>query len=313
MKNRSRIVIRIKMSLCLPAVLILLSMTVVPGWSAAISQELKMTIMNRMPVAVERGMVLQSAARAVENGYPEDRLAPVIEKSLDSHVSPDALSKMIDTLDAARGKGLPTQPYAEKIMEGLAKKVSEDRILAALKKVGERLEYSAAQAEKVEGKGDSSRTLIVRTSDAIAAGMNKRDIERVYETMAKDRINRKIEPEDIMEMVKAASGYGVDSGSVGDYAISLMKNKKADLNDIRDYLQRLAENFHRRGSGIGSGDAGDRHWDQADDETKDDGDDDGDDGGSDDGDDGGGDTEQEDEPGDEDSEPDDDESEEEGH
>jgi hypothetical protein len=80
-------------------------------------------------------------------------------------------------------------------------------------------------------------------------------LEKVYTTMAEDRVNRKIEPEEIMEMVKAASGYGVDSRTVGDYAISLMKSRNADPGDIRKYLEELSERAYSSGSGSGSANA----------------------------------------------------------
>ena len=276
MKIRSWVTMQVYVSVCLTTVFTLLASTAVPVLAApTLSQELKMTIMNRMPVARERGKVLQSTARAVEEGYPEDLLSPVIEKSLDSGISGDALSRMVEALDEARRKGLPTQPYAEKIMEGLAKKVKEDRILVALDRVGKRMEFAGAQAKKVEGTDGSSRILVIRTGDALAAGMDSKTIERIYDVMAQDRVNRKIEPEDIMEMVKAASGYGVESKSVGDYAISLMKSRKADLDDIRKYLEELSENAYGRDSGTDSDDGNEDEDNGEDDgESDDDGSDD---------------------------------------
>ena len=230
------------------------------------SQELKMTIMNRMSIAGERGMVLKSTARAIENGYPEDRLSPIIERSLDNGVSGDTLSSMIEILDEAYMRKLPTQPYAEKIMEGLAKKVNEGRILAALDRVGKRMEIAADMARNIDEKNEASQRLIIRTSDAIAAGMDRKNLERVYKVMALDRVNRNIEPEEIIEMVKAASGYGVESRSVGDYAISLMKSKSADRGDIRIYLKELSENAYRHRSGSDADDITDRHSESIDDD-----------------------------------------------
>jgi len=269
MKIRSQFNVSVYRASYLTVLLTLL--TVVPAWSApTMSQELKMTIMNRMSIAGERGMVLKSTARAIENGYPEDRLSPIIERSLDNGVSGDALSRMIETLDEAHVRKLPTQPYAEKIMEGLAKRVNEDRILAALARVGRRMEFAGAQARRVDRKNLSSQILVIRTSDAIAAGMDRRTLERVFDVMAHERVNRKIEPEDIMEMVKAASGYGVDSRSVGDFAVSLMKSRKSDLSDIRRYLEELSGNAYKRGSDGDKDDITQRHSDDAEDDAEDD-------------------------------------------
>lgn len=290
MKSRSRIDTHANYPLCLAAAAMLVLLTATSVWSApAMSQELKTTIMNRIPVSGERGKVLQSTARAVENGYPEEGLTLVIEKSLDSNVSGYALSGMIDTLETARNIGLPTSPFTDKIMEGLAKGIDEVRIQSALDRVGQRLKFAASQAERVDGSDDSSPVLIIRTSDAMAAGMDRKNLERIYDVMARGRVNRKIEPEEIMEMVKAASGYGVDPGSVSEHAISLMKSRKADLDDIRMYLEGLSGFTYRDGSGSDPDDTeeGNSHPDTDEDDEEDgdeDGDDDGDDGSSNDGD-----------------------------
>jgi len=275
------------------------------------SQELKMMIMNRMPIAHERGKVLQSAARAIEGGFQEDLLYPVVEKSLDRGIQGDALAKMIETPDMARRKGLPTQPYTEKIMEGLAKRVSEDRILAALYKVGGRMEIAAALVGKMDRRDHPSISLVVRTGGALAAGMDRTTLEDIYDGMAHERVNRIIKPEDIMEMVKVASGYGVDSKSVGDFAVSLMKSRKSDQSDIRRYLEDLSENAFEQGSDNDRKNITQRHSDDADDgageeEGEEEGDDD-DSGKDDEG--SGGDDPEDDGPGDD--EPEDDEHEEE--
>lgn len=247
MKIRSRANVPIKVAVNLIVLSAFLAATVVPVLSAQdMSQELEMVILNRLSAAGDRETVLGSAAKAVEVGYPEESLSLVIEKSLDSGISPDALSGMIDVLEKAQRNGLPTQPFTEKIMEGLVKKVKEDRILTALGKVDNRIQFAAVQAAKLEGKKGSSQRLIIRTNDAIAAGMDRKNLERVFNIMAKDRVNRRIEPEEIMEMVKAASGYGVNSRSVGNYAISLMKDKNANIDDIREYLDKLSEKANRR-------------------------------------------------------------------
>ena len=70
-----------------------------------------------------------------------------------------------------------------------------------------------------------------------------------------------------MEMVKVASGYGVDSKSVGDFAVSMMKSRKSDLSDIRRYLEELSENAFKQGSDADRNDITQRHSDDADDDA----------------------------------------------
>jgi len=253
MKTRCRITVWPFWSVCALTGALLFAFPAHPVQAdAALSRELKMVLMNRVPSENERQKVLHELEQAVEGGYSEDRLAPVIKKSLDRDISGEALARMIATLDKANRKGLPTQPYGEKIMEGLAKGVNGERILAALDRVNQRMEWAAAQAARIHSAEDPSQLLVIRTGEALAAGMDRKDLERIYDVMAQERVNRNIAPEDIMEMVKAASGYGVGSKDAGNYAISLMKNRKADLGDIRHYLKKLSDRVYRRSSRSGS-------------------------------------------------------------
>lgn len=257
---------------CLVFGLVLLGMSAlaVPPAQAAptLSRELRMTLEDQIPSETARQPVLEAVLRAVDGGYPEGGLTRIVERSLEEGVPSDDLAGMVLVLDKANRQGLPTQPYAQKIMEGLAKGVEGDRILAALGKVDQRMEFAAAQAARVRGTEGSSHLLVIRTGDALAAGMDRKDLERVYDVLAGKRVNRNIEPEDIMEMIKAASGYGVGSETVGDDAISLMKNPRADLQDVRRYLKRLADRAYRKhrtggtaSTGEGSSEAGDHHDD----------------------------------------------------
>ncbi len=229
--------------------LVLLSLTVgvSPAWSA-LSRDLERRIVDRIPESRERGEVLQSADRAVESGFPEGHLAPVIEKSLDGGVPPEILTRMIDALAGAREKGLPLAPLTGKIMEGLAKRVDGQRILRAMERVSERLEYAAGLQRREAPEVGSSEALIVKGADALSAGMDREVLGKVYGVMGRERTNRKIAPEEIMDLVKTARGYGVTSREVGDVAISLMKNPRADQRDIKDYLNNLSRNAYRSGS-----------------------------------------------------------------
>lgn len=255
-------------------VLMVVVATPIPVLSAEdVSPVLRTMITSRIKVPSERYLVLRSTARATESGFPEDHLAPVIEKSLDAGVSGKGLSRMIDILSEAHVKGMPIRSYTWKIMEGLIKKVDEDLIIAALGRVDERMGFSAKLAMEVGVHSDGSDDLIIQTAGAIAAGMDKEVLRDVYIAMASEGINRNIEPEDIMEMVKAASGYGVDSEKVGAFAKSLIQDPDANLRDIRIFLKDLADRTFTDDSDEELDDILEEHMESV--ESEDDGEDDG--------------------------------------
>jgi hypothetical protein len=245
MKRRHTLWSLTRALVCLGAALVVVAVTAVPVLSAVgISQELTTTIVNRIQWPDDRDLVLQSTARAIESGYPEDQLVPVIEKSLDAGVSGPGLSRMIDILSAAHDKGLPTRSYTGKIMEGLVKKVREDRIIEALERVDERMKFASWLTKDAGLSSGRPDVLIVRTADAVAAGMDRDVLRDIYSTMKSERVNRNIAPEDVMEMVKAARGYGLNSKKVGTFAKSLMNSPDADLKDIRMFLKDLADRIY---------------------------------------------------------------------
>ena len=77
---------------------------------------------------------------------------PDLER-LRGRVSAEAYDRLASAVERARASGLPTDPLVSKALEGVAKRVPEDRILAVV----ERLEASLARArEALEAAGVSS-------------------------------------------------------------------------------------------------------------------------------------------------------------
>lgn len=211
-------------------------------------QELRALITDRIQAPDERDRVLQSVARAARAGFSDDQIAPVIEKSLEADISGAGLARIVDILVAAREKGLPTRSYKLKVMEGLIKRVNEDRLIRGLERADERM-IQAGQLVRDSGLANrASDDLIIGTADAIAAGMSNRELRDVFDTMGRRRVNREIRPEQVMEMVKAARGYGLDSKKIGNFAISLMTNPDATERNIRTFLRNLSDQAHRGGS-----------------------------------------------------------------
>ncbi|HDL53203.1 MAG TPA: hypothetical protein ENH32_04450 [Proteobacteria bacterium] len=225
------------------AVMIVLPMVILSSTAMAaptLSDTLRGKIAGEIASPIERESVLKNAAAAVRAGVHEEVIAPVIEKSLENGVGGVGIGEMLQVLAAASEKNLPLGPIAGKIMEGLAKNVGERSIIRALERVQERLELSVGLAEGLGVTGEKREELIIETAGAIAAGMDREALRHVYDAMAMGTSAGSLEPIQIMEMVKAASGYGADSRKVSKYAAALIENERHEEGDIIQLLRDLS-------------------------------------------------------------------------
>ncbi|UCG39359.1 MAG: hypothetical protein JSV00_03775, partial [bacterium] len=152
---------------------------------------------------------------------------------------------MLRVLAEAGGRGIPTTPLTGKIMEGLAKDVGEENIIRALGKVEERLQFAVGQADRVPVGPAEREELIVNTADAVAAGVDRRAIERVFEAMAGRGPAGRVAPSQVMEAVKTGGGYGVDSDTLGRYATDLARDRKADRQDVERFVREISDRSRR--------------------------------------------------------------------
>ena len=229
-------------------VMIVMSMIILCAPAMAVptlSDNISRKIAEMIASPDERDSVLQNAIAAVKAGVPEDIIAPVIERTLGNGVSGDGLGEMLQALAAAREKDLPLEPLAGKILEGLVKNVGEKSIIRAMERVEERMEFSAGLAKGLGMSKEKREDLIIETAGAIAAGMDRDSLRDIFSVMAGDRSSGRLAPVQIMEMVKAASGYGVDSRKVGKYAAALIEDRSADKGDIAKFLKDLSEKAYK--------------------------------------------------------------------
>ena len=202
----------------------------------------------------EREDVLRKADAAVRAGVRTETVGPILLRALENGVSPSGLGEMLQVLSSAAERNLPSELLAGKIMEGLAKHVDERLIVDAMEKVKERLEFSGGLAKGLGIGREKREDLIIETAGAIAAGMDREALRGIFDALAVGTGGSKLDAVQIMEMVKAASGYGVDSRRVGRYAASLARDEDADAGDIIKLLNDLSQGTY---NGVPDGDPDD--------------------------------------------------------
>lgn len=125
--------------------------------------------MNRRAVIIMS--VLFLAARTAS--------AQDVRARLSSRGLPSELVEQVSAIAAdATAHGLPSDPIADKAIEGYAKQVPADRIVAALRQYGSRM-VDARSAVQQAGVTQPSGTLIAAATDAMGRGLAAGEIGRV--------------------------------------------------------------------------------------------------------------------------------------
>ena len=134
-----------------------------------------------------RGADLGPAVKAARvQGVPEEALSRVLSLGARYAVSPDHLATIITIMTAAHKDELPVSTLAEKLEEGLAKRVAPVQIEAALlDKVDDfRFVRELARGKSVVAGGDSGPTPseLARLAGVLEMGLSREDLARFLES-----------------------------------------------------------------------------------------------------------------------------------
>ncbi len=244
--------------------------------AAELPPELRDKVVHELSDPTVRDQVLENLSKSFNDGLPADTLALLVNRAVENGISPSTLEHLTSTLARAVAEDLPPGPIVAKVLEGVAKNVPEDRLVLAVDRVTERLKFAAEVARLANSKGDDRSRFVVRTADAVAAGMDRKRLRSLAVEMSGKINSNKVSSLQIMEMVKTASGYGVPPDKVERVAKTLINDENADEGDIERILRSLVEHDDDRD---GPWDGGDEDDDGEDgDDADDDGEDEADDG-----------------------------------
>lgn len=119
-------------------------------------------------------------------GLSEDRVGAMLEQCRKSGLSADEADALLAPVYAAHEEGLPAEAVFCKIEEGLVKKVSVDRVLAAaelrlgyLRSASQMLSLQKKQGKGFSGGHDGSQRLVARTAMALESGLPKEVLQNI--------------------------------------------------------------------------------------------------------------------------------------
>lgn len=105
------------------------------GSAIADVDAIKALVQSSSLPAAEQRAVIGKAEQAVAAGLTAQDVAAIVDRALRRGADGPALGSLLGSLINARAAGLPTGPVADRILQGLAKGVSPERVAAAAQRL----------------------------------------------------------------------------------------------------------------------------------------------------------------------------------
>jgi uncharacterized protein YoaH (UPF0181 family) len=146
-------------------------------------------------------------------------------------------------MEAARA-GLPTEPVMSKAMEGMAKQVREQNVVAAMETVRDRYAHANRTARSLTDDAAVAGALTGFIADSMAAGMTSEDVEAVAaqlqaRTQNRQETRNRAEDEQLaiqtLQTVRTTARLGMPSSDVSDIVCQALRNQYTyrEMNQLR--------------------------------------------------------------------------------
>lgn len=132
------------------------------------------------------------------------------------------------------------EKIAQKTAEGIAKNVSEDRVMGALEKVQSRYEYAKQIAVKAKVSAKTMNNVTDLTADAMAAGAKIQNLEKVAAAIAEQKEEREQYAVAVMSLYREMARYGTEDIKSSEVAVMAMK--KLNVQQINEYKKAFVQN-----------------------------------------------------------------------
>jgi len=188
----------------------------------------------------------QSKTRAAAQFGDEITEMPALLKAMERHrFTHTNRVRVQQAIEAAEVEGLPTGPLAEKVHEGIAKGVSEERIVAAMSRVQSRYSYAYRQARQLGRTKAEIEQLGTVIAEANTAGFKQADCDKVVEklrTQMRSQARQQNRAEELalqtMAVARLMARRGVQSETVADVLASAL-----DQSYAATAMQQLQQAF----------------------------------------------------------------------
>ncbi len=252
----------------------------------------------------QRDIITALLSDAADVGVTPEALTEIIHQSFERGLVSMEIEEIFDIIIEVGEKNISTEPLTDKVLEGLAKKVDMERLLIALDRTADRLVSADDILKDLDQLGlsaDEKDDLLADTVAAIATGVREEELRSVFADLGESGNNNgDLDPKDVVDLLQALVGYGIDSGTAGSLTIHIITSADLESDDLHEIREAVYEEHRKKSStknliatvesylggeeDHGSEAYGDQDGEDGSDSYSDDGgDDSGDDGGDDDG------------------------------
>jgi hypothetical protein len=147
--------------------------------------------------------------------------------------------------------GLPTEPVMNKASEGMAKKASEQQVIAAMQTVHSRYARANRMAKTMSNDNHTVDKLTHSIADSMAAGMKAKDMDAIMlqlENQNKTQVKNKSEEDKLatqtMQTTRTMARLGIHSSEVSETICQALQNNYSH-QEMEQLQHQMANSAHQ--------------------------------------------------------------------
>ena len=161
-------------------------------------------------------------------GVPESAAAEMLTAMAQNRFSNQMRTQAGNIVADCVKAGLPHEPMMEKAMEGIAKGVSDQQVVSAMKAVAERYAHSYQITRQLKQAGQNTNGLPEIVAGCLASGMKLKDLENLAATISKQTKTKQNETDTALQAMRTArtmARRGIRSSTIEDVLILAVENQ----------------------------------------------------------------------------------------
>lgn len=211
--------------------------------SSALTEESQ--VLSQQAMESVQQQTREMSALGIPEAQARKMLTLMIQNRFQEQNRIRAQQMIVDTAKA----GLPTEPVMSKAMEGMAKQVKEQHVIAAMETVQNRYAYANQLAKSLSDDKKNIDTITQSLADSLAAGMRTEDVEAVraqlqVRTQTRQQLKNKAENEQLamqtMLTVRTMARLGVHTSDVSDILCRALQNQYShrEMKQLRNQISQ---------------------------------------------------------------------------
>ena len=178
-------------------------------------------------------------------------LLKAVQRQRFTHANQVQVQKVIRD---AEQEGIPTEPLVDKVYEGIAKDVDEERIVQAMTRVRNRYSHAYRQARQLADDANDTQVLGKVVAEAYTAGLKQQDCDKIVEELqtrlrTMTRQEARVMALETMVTARLMARRGVDSVTVTEVMVNALEQSydDADMQQIQQAFMGRARNSSAQG------------------------------------------------------------------